>query len=126
MKGGLLAQAVAPPNLVTYVRIAVIPFVMYLMLDDSPRNAFIAAMFFCLVSATDFLDGYLARRDQVVPAFGRIDALGGRGRDPLDCLRVWRFQVQWDESGQMAPRRSGRLPCRDFIPGIPSGKSAFQ
>ena len=97
MKGGLLAQAVAPPNLVTYVRIAVIPFVMYLMLDDSPRNAFIAAMFFCLVSATDFLDGFLARKLNMISSIGKF-------LDPLaDKLLVLGMLLMLQYLGRISP-----------------------
>jgi CDP-diacylglycerol--glycerol-3-phosphate 3-phosphatidyltransferase len=43
--------------------------------EDMPGHRtpfFIAFFLFSVVAATDFLDGYLARRDQLVTAFGRI------------------------------------------------------
>ena len=33
---------------------------------------FVAFWLFVVVAATDYLDGYLARRDQIITAFGRI------------------------------------------------------
>lgn len=66
------AQAVQIPNLITYARIAAIPFVLLLMQYDSPRNAFIAAMTFAGASATDALDGYLARRFNLISLVGKF------------------------------------------------------
>jgi CDP-diacylglycerol--glycerol-3-phosphate 3-phosphatidyltransferase len=68
----LAKQALSPPNLITYVRIAAIPAVLAVMQYDSRRNAFIAAMIFALASATDALDGYLARRFNMTSVLGKL------------------------------------------------------
>ncbi len=65
-------QAVFVPNLITYGRILSIPAVLVVMQFDSPRNAFIAAMIFAMASVTDFLDGYLARRYDMISVIGKF------------------------------------------------------
>jgi CDP-diacylglycerol--glycerol-3-phosphate 3-phosphatidyltransferase len=72
MKTSLAKQALSPPNLVTYARILAIPGVLVVMQSDSPRNAFIAAMIFASASATDALDGWLARRFNLTSILGKF------------------------------------------------------
>jgi CDP-diacylglycerol---glycerol-3-phosphate 3-phosphatidyltransferase len=62
----------ALPNLITYFRILAIPAVLAFMLIDSRQNAFIAAMIFSVASASDALDGYLARRYGLVSNVGKF------------------------------------------------------
>lgn len=51
-------------NGITYLRIALVPPVMWLILSSAsiPHGAVIAAAVFAFAAFTDFLDGYLARR----------------------------------------------------------------
>jgi len=70
------------PNRITMIRFAgaLLLFTIFAIWGDVEREAmpgnrapfFIAFWLFTVVAATDFLDGYLARRDQLVTAFGRI------------------------------------------------------
>ena len=67
------------PNLVTLARIALIPFFVALMLAESRRNNFWAAVVFGAASATDFVDGWLARRFNLTTTFGKfIDPLADK------------------------------------------------
>ncbi|MCA9549216.1 MAG: CDP-diacylglycerol--glycerol-3-phosphate 3-phosphatidyltransferase [Myxococcales bacterium] len=68
----VLRNAFALPNLITYFRILCIPGVLFVMQSDSPRNAFIAAMLFAAASVTDFLDGYLARKMNLISFIGKF------------------------------------------------------
>lgn len=68
----LARQAVSLPNLITYLRVLAIPAIMLVMSSDSPRNAFIAAMVFAVASASDALDGYLARRYNMSSLLGKF------------------------------------------------------
>jgi len=52
-----------PPNILTLFRIACIPLLVVLLLSPSRETCFWAAWVFALASATDWLDGHLARRD---------------------------------------------------------------
>ncbi len=71
-KLSLQKQALSLPNLITYVRILAIPAVLFTMQFDSPRNAFLAAMIFAAASATDALDGYLARKFNLTSLIGKF------------------------------------------------------
>ncbi len=60
------------PTLLTWARIVAIPLVVgvfYLPIETTLRNE-IATLLFVLVAATDWLDGYLARRLNQTSAFG--------------------------------------------------------
>ena len=60
------------PNLLSIARLVATPVVVILLLaDPHQRNSRIAAaLLFSLASITDYLDGYLARRWQVISQFG--------------------------------------------------------
>ena len=74
------------PNKLTLARMIMVPFLMIFITFDFGLGVWsrlIAAAFFALASATDFLDGYLARRDNLVTNFGKF-------MDPLaDKLMVF-------------------------------------
>src|SRR3989344_3329685 len=59
------------PNYLTFARIAAIPvFVIVFYLPWAPWDRLVAAAIFAAAAATDWLDGYLARRWQVTSALG--------------------------------------------------------
>ena len=62
------------PNKLTVLRVIMIPFFVLFMLTDFAGGAskYIALAIFCVASFTDFLDGYLARRDNLVTNFGKF------------------------------------------------------
>jgi CDP-diacylglycerol--glycerol-3-phosphate 3-phosphatidyltransferase len=60
------------PNLLTMGRIAAIPAVVLLLLFDTRAAGFWAALVFTLAAITDWLDGWLARRWQVVTVLGKF------------------------------------------------------
>lgn len=67
------------PNRITALRFvgALALFMLFALYGDNPAEAIrwqihFAFWLFVAVAATDFLDGYLARRDNLVSAFGRI------------------------------------------------------
>ena len=61
------------PNKLTLIRVILIPFfVLFLMTDLLPASQLWALAVFAIASFTDFLDGYLARRDQLVTNFGKL------------------------------------------------------
>ena len=60
------------PTLLTWARIAAIPLIVgvfYLPLDNATRNL-LATVMFVVFAATDWLDGWLARRLNQTSAFG--------------------------------------------------------
>jgi CDP-diacylglycerol---glycerol-3-phosphate 3-phosphatidyltransferase len=60
------------PNALSSFRILVIPFIVYLLTFSDPFSSGVVALVFLLVSLTDYLDGYLARRQRSVSSVGKI------------------------------------------------------
>lgn len=60
------------PNILTLARIAAIPLVVILLLFDTPATSFWAAAIFGAAAMTDWLDGWLARKWQVVTILGKF------------------------------------------------------
>ncbi len=61
------------PNKITMLRVILIPFFVFFMLADSIRYAnYIAALIFIIASLTDTLDGYIARKYNLISNFGKF------------------------------------------------------
>jgi CDP-diacylglycerol--glycerol-3-phosphate 3-phosphatidyltransferase len=61
------------PNYLTMVRIIAIPIiVMTFYFEDSKLAHRVGAIIFVIASITDFLDGYLARKFNLVSSFGKM------------------------------------------------------
>ncbi len=60
------------PNLLTLIRIICIPVLMVVAYSGWSQRFIASAVLFLLASATDWLDGYLARKLQQTSAFGRF------------------------------------------------------
>jgi CDP-diacylglycerol---glycerol-3-phosphate 3-phosphatidyltransferase len=60
------------PNIITLVRIAAIPVFLVFTYYESRLNSFIAALVYSATSATDFVDGWLARRMNLVTVLGKF------------------------------------------------------
>lgn len=57
------------PNILTMFRVLIIPFFIYYFLQN---NLMLAFLMFIVASITDYFDGYLARKYQVISNFGKI------------------------------------------------------
>src|SRR3954453_19357441 len=60
------------PNLLTMARVAVIPLVVVLLGRGTPKDCVWAAIVYSAAAITDLLDGYLARRMNVVSVLGKF------------------------------------------------------
>ncbi len=60
------------PNLLSMSRILAVPVFIVLMLDPSPVRSLAAGVVFSIASATDWLDGYLARKWGQVTKMGKL------------------------------------------------------
>ena len=63
------------PNKLTVLRMIMVPIFVVFMLIPSlggPANKYIALALFCVASFTDYLDGHLARKHNLVTNFGLI------------------------------------------------------
>lgn len=65
-------DAINLPNLLTFVRIALIPLVLWLLADGTPRANFWAAIVYIATAVTDLLDGWLARRMGLISVLGKF------------------------------------------------------
>ncbi|MBK3299362.1 CDP-diacylglycerol--glycerol-3-phosphate 3-phosphatidyltransferase, partial [Streptococcus oralis] len=85
------------PNVLTIGRILFIPlFILILTLGHSQGSHLLATIIFAVASITDYLDGYLARKWNVVSNFGKF-------ADPMaDKLLVMSAFIMLIELG-MAP-----------------------
>ena len=90
------------PNILTLARIAAVPFVVVLLMYESKENCFWAALIFSLAAITDWLDGYLARKWQIVTVLGKfLDPLADKlvvmaaliMLIPLDRVPAWAVLV---------------------------------
>jgi CDP-diacylglycerol--glycerol-3-phosphate 3-phosphatidyltransferase len=60
------------PNLLTVLRILLVPVLVVALLGGSADGDVLAAVVFALASVTDFADGYLARARNSVTSFGKL------------------------------------------------------
>lgn len=60
------------PNLLTLVRILMIPVFVILFITPTPDRSLIAAVIFTVAAVTDLLDGYIARRTGQVTKLGKL------------------------------------------------------
>lgn len=60
------------PNLLTMARVLVIPVVLLLIDRGTPKDCAIAALVYSAAAITDLLDGYLARKMNVVSVLGKF------------------------------------------------------
>ena len=60
------------PNKLSIARIVMIPVLVALMYPQNEVCRWLSVAVFALASFTDFLDGYIARRDHIVTDFGKF------------------------------------------------------
>ena len=97
------------PNAITFVRVAMIPVILWFTYYESRVNSFIAAVLFAATGATDFLDGWVARRRGLVTVIGKF-------LDPLaDKLIVVSTLVMLVHLGRVAAWVVIVIMAREFI-----------
>ncbi|MCD4818154.1 MAG: CDP-diacylglycerol--glycerol-3-phosphate 3-phosphatidyltransferase [Candidatus Cloacimonetes bacterium] len=61
------------PNILTILRIILVPiFIYFVFLNDSSNHVLWATIVFIIASITDYFDGMLARKFKVISNFGKI------------------------------------------------------
>ena len=60
------------PNSITFSRLLGIPIILYTLKTPTNQNLWISLVIFLIASATDFLDGYLARKLNQVTDLGKF------------------------------------------------------
>ena len=85
------------PNALTFGRIVMIPVCLWFLDQDTAKSGFWAALVFTAAALTDVLDGYLARKLNVVSVLGKLI-------DPLADKLIVMASLVW-----MVPM--GRIPA---------------
>jgi CDP-diacylglycerol--glycerol-3-phosphate 3-phosphatidyltransferase len=85
------------PNLLTMGRIVMIPLCLWFLDRNTPKDCFWATIIFTLAAITDVLDGYLARKLDIVSVLGKF-------LDPLADKLIVMAALVW-----MVPM--GRVPA---------------
>ena len=99
------------PNKLTVLRVIMVPFFVAFMLYPLAGDAskYVALALFCIASFTDFLDGHLARKYNLVTNFGKF-------MDPLaDKLLVCSALICLSSSGKLATWIVLIIIAREFI-----------
>ena len=104
------------PNKLTMLRVILVPVFMvfaaysrYGTADFNPTFALIAGIIFAVASFTDFLDGYLARKNNLVTDFGKF-------MDPLaDKLLVCSALICFTGMGELPAWITIVIIAREFI-----------
>ena len=60
------------PNLLSIIRLCLVPIFIYLFFLDYPKNIWYAVVIFFIAGATDVVDGWLARRNNWISNVGKI------------------------------------------------------
>ena len=99
------------PNKLTVLRVIMVPFFVAFMLYPLAGDAskYVALALFCIASFTDFLDGHLARKHNLVTNFGKF-------MDPLaDKLLVCSALICLSSLGKLATWIVLIIIAREFI-----------
>jgi CDP-diacylglycerol--glycerol-3-phosphate 3-phosphatidyltransferase len=72
VKRSLRDELFNAPNLITMFRIAIIPAVCFFLHQAGPVDSFIAACLLSLAAISDFFDGYLARKRNMISVVGKF------------------------------------------------------
>jgi CDP-diacylglycerol--glycerol-3-phosphate 3-phosphatidyltransferase len=96
------------PNVLTVVRILLVPVLVVALLEETDNGDLLAAIVFALASATDAIDGYLARSRNAITTFGKL-------MDPVaDKLLVIAALVALVELGRLAAWVAMVIIAREF------------
>lgn len=97
------------PNKITLGRVFLIPLFLVLYLSPITYGDYIAGIIFLIASLTDFLDGYIARKQNLITNFGKFV-------DPLaDKLLVVSALICFVERGLIASWIVIIIIAREFI-----------
>lgn len=96
------------PNVLTVLRILLVPVLVVALLGETPNGDLLAAIVFVLASLTDLLDGWLARTRNAVTTFGKL-------MDPLaDKLLIVAALVSLVSLGRLAAWVAMVIIAREF------------
>jgi CDP-diacylglycerol--glycerol-3-phosphate 3-phosphatidyltransferase len=109
-----------PANVLTATRIVLVPvFVAFVIVSDmtDPGWRILACLTFCVASATDFADGWIARRYELVTSFGKVaDPIADKALtgSALVLLSVY-DRLPWWVTGLILVREWGVTALRFWV-----------
>ena len=97
-------------NKITILRVLLVPFFIYFIYNiDKPYFDIISALHFIIISLTDFLDGYIARKYNQITTFGKF-------MDPLaDKILVTSALVMLTQLGKFSGIIAVIIITREFL-----------
>lgn len=100
------------PNKITLTRVFMIPlYLIFMLVEGIPYGRLIAAIVFTLAAISDAVDGYIARKQNLVTNFGKF-------MDPIaDKLLVCSALICFVEASQMPSWIAIIIISREFIIG---------
>ncbi len=98
------------PNKITTIRVFMIPiYLIFMLVEQIPYGRYIAGVIFTLAAITDALDGYIARKNNLITNFGKF-------MDPLaDKLLVCSALICFVGFHQIPSWVAIIIIARDFI-----------
>ncbi|MGE5372192.1 MAG: CDP-diacylglycerol--glycerol-3-phosphate 3-phosphatidyltransferase [Solirubrobacterales bacterium] len=119
------------PNVITGIRILMVPLIIYLMIEPIPYARLWAALIFGIAVVSDFVDGYIARRFGWVTDFGAyLDPLADKlligtlliALAALDHVPIWMVVVILAREIAVTVYRSVQARRGISVPASPHGK----
>ena len=96
------------PNVLTVLRILLVPVLVVALLDETENGDLLAAIVFAIASLTDLLDGWLARSRNSITTFGKL-------MDPIaDKLLIVAALVALVSLGRLAAWVAMVIIAREF------------
>lgn len=97
------------PNRITMFRISIIPVLFFLLLSPGKTGSLVIATLFVIAALTDLLDGYLARKYEIVTVMGKY-------LDPIaDKLIVNTAMILMIPIGRISAWIVAVIIIRDFV-----------
>ena len=97
------------PNRITMLRICIIPVLFFLLLSPGETGSLVIATLFVIAALTDLLDGYLARKYEIVTVMGKF-------LDPIaDKLIVNTAMILMIPIGRISAWIVAVIIIRDFV-----------
>ena len=109
-----------PANLLTAARIVLVPVVLAMVVVSgmtSPGWRIAACLTFCVASATDFVDGWIARRFHLVTSFGKVaDPIADKALTGTALVLLSAYgQLPWWVTGLILLREWGVTALRFWV-----------
>ena len=109
-----------PANVLTAARIVLVPvFVAFVIASDMAESGWriLACLTFCVASATDFADGWIARRYQLVTSFGKVaDPIADKALTGSALVLLSAYdQLPWWVTGLILVREWGVTALRLWV-----------